>query len=134
MSSEEEPTEVQRLVQPSRGGRLVAGLAAILVAVAFAGWVVGSAINSNGQTAANAQDFARRIQSERLRSIAANCKATNERHDKTIETLDKLIARVPPGSRRDRAEASRASTILLINALVPKQDCAALVRRARVEG
>lgn len=70
-----------------------------------------------------------RIQDERENSIRTSCQETNRRYDKTIDTLDRLIAEAPPG-RRQRAREGRAGTVLLINALVPKRDCDALVGRS----
>ena len=70
-----------------------------------------------------------RIQDERIRSISRSCEETNQRYDKAIETLDVLIARAP-AERKQRARDGRAGTVLLIDALVPKRDCAALVERS----
>jgi hypothetical protein len=69
------------------------------------------------------------IQDEREKAVRENCEATNQRHDATITQLDRLIVRLPPGPRRDRAEASRAGTVRLIDALAPKRDCESLVHR-----
>lgn len=70
-----------------------------------------------------------RIQGERERSIRVACQETNRRYDKTIERLDRLIAEAPPG-RRQRAREGRAGTVLLIDGLVPKRDCGAVVDRS----
>jgi hypothetical protein len=70
-----------------------------------------------------------RIQGERERTIRANCQETNRRYDKAITTLDRLIAEAPP-ERRTRAREGRAGTVLLIDALVPKRDCMAVVKRS----
>jgi hypothetical protein len=67
-----------------------------------------------------------KIQDERERNIRDGCLATNERNDAAIMRLDELIAEAPP-ERRARAEAGRAGTVLLIEALVPKRDCDAYV-------
>jgi len=66
------------------------------------------------------------INRERAKNTLLNCQDVNRRHDKTIEQLDALIAKVP-ADRQKRARESRASTVLLINALVPRRDCQALV-------
>jgi hypothetical protein len=71
----------------------------------------------------------RQIQEERARSVYANCMDINRRHDNSIRQLDALIAQAPP-ERRERAKAGRAGTVLLIQALVPKRDCDALVKRS----
>ena len=68
------------------------------------------------------------IQDERARSVRASCQEVNDRHDTTIATLDKLLAKLPP-SQRARAKSSRDGTVLLIEALAPKRNCEALVRR-----
>lgn len=67
------------------------------------------------------------IQAERARSIRMSCEDQNRRHDSTIKTIDKLISKLPP-DRRAAAKSSRASTILIINALAPKQNCNYLVK------
>lgn len=68
------------------------------------------------------------IQDERARSVRDSCEEVNRRHDSTIATLDKLLAKLPP-SQRGRAKSNRDGTVLLIEALAPKRDCEALVRR-----
>lgn len=70
-----------------------------------------------------------RIQDERENSIRTSCQETNQRYDKAIKTLDELIAKAP-AERRRRAREGRAGTVLLIDALVPKRDCDALVGRS----
>jgi hypothetical protein len=71
------------------------------------------------------------IQVERARNVLTNCESQNRRHDATIETLDRQIEqvqRVKP-ELATQFRASRNFTVLLINAMAPKQDCAALVRK-----
>lgn len=70
-----------------------------------------------------------RIQDERERSIRTSCQETNRRYDKAIERLDRLIAQAP-ADRKARAKQNRAGTVSLIDALVPKRDCDALVGRS----
>lgn len=65
------------------------------------------------------------IQQERAASILRGCKDTNFRHDETLRQLDDIIAGLPP-ARQAQARQGRATTALLINALVPKLDCQAL--------
>ncbi len=97
---------------------IMAGTAVLLAgALAFGGYALNEISNQTEQ-----------IQSERARNIRQACEAQNARHDATIETLDRLIARVPP-SQRSEAQQSRASTVLLINALVPKRRCSEVVRK-----
>lgn len=71
-----------------------------------------------------------KINDERERNVRANCEQINARHDATIRQLDALLAqrlRTASPADRERIEQSRASTVLLINALVPKRDCDRLV-------
>lgn len=70
-----------------------------------------------------------RIQAERENSIRAACQETNRRYDKTVGRLDKLIAQAPPG-RREQAKKNRDGTVGLIDGLVPKRDCNAVVDRS----
>lgn len=67
------------------------------------------------------------IQQERVATVLRSCREQNLRHDATIHSLDELIRRLPP-EKRTRAVQSRAGTVLLINALAPKRDCATLAR------
>lgn len=67
--------------------------------------------------------LAKSIQAQRANSIVTNCRETNRRHDNTLRKLDEVIAQIPPGPERVRAEQNKPSTVLLIDALVPKQDC-----------
>lgn len=71
------------------------------------------------------------INSERTRNILSNCREVNARHDDTVTALDRLLARrilADPGRERE-FEQGRDSTLLLIDALVPRRDCAALADR-----
>lgn len=76
-----------------------------------------------------AADLARQIQAQRIESIRRNCREQNKRHDRTIAALDLLISKAPPG-RRARAKQGRKSTVFLLNAIVPHQNCRALVARS----
>lgn len=69
-----------------------------------------------------------RIQQERAATAWRNCKDQNARHDNTIRKLDKILARVP-ADRRARAQSARQANVELINALAPKRNCLAVVRR-----
>lgn len=71
------------------------------------------------------------IQASRAESIRLTCVQQNERHDRSIATLDAIIdARLRQAPQeRGRLEASRATTRTLIRALVPKEDCDARVSR-----
>lgn len=100
--------------------------------LAFAILAVASAVALVwvGKTAERAGSLAREVQSQRVEAIRSNCEAQNRRHDETIVTLDRLVASLPDGPRKERAKAGRKGTVLLIEALQPRQDCVALVRRA----
>jgi hypothetical protein len=74
--------------------------------------------------------LSQRIQSQRAEAIRDGCLEQNARHDGTIKTLDRLIAAAPPGPERVRAIHNRAGTVLLIEQLAPKKDCAELVRKS----
>jgi hypothetical protein len=93
-----------------------------LPALPVAAWVVSSSVSDN-------QRLTEAIQEQRRDSILYGCREQNARHDRTIATLDRLIAQAPAG-RRERARQGRAGTVLLIEALAPKRDCAALVTKA----
>lgn len=72
-----------------------------------------------------------KINDERERNVRVNCEQTNARHDATIHQLDALIrqrAETATPRERERIDQSRASTVLLIDALTPKRDCDRLVR------
>lgn len=76
------------------------------------------------------------VQAQRLDNIRGTCERDNQRHDRTIKALDKILLRAE-GARgltrghRIEIRASRVSTILLINALAPHQNCALVTARAQ---
>lgn len=86
--------------------------------------------------AALAKEQAQAIQGERKRSVRSGCVDQNRRHDRAIGALDRIlraaIAKDPSG--RARLEASRVSTVLLIDALAPKRNCTAAVAKAVQSG
>lgn len=111
------------------------------------------ALSSSSDTSVKAQraaEAARRlavtIQHQRIENVRATCVAQDARHDATIRALDHLYGRrrlrlvlpgVPPVISRALGEllalqqrSSRAPTIFLINAVVPRQDCSRVVDRA----
>lgn len=80
-----------------------------------------------------AAGLAQAVQNQRLNNIRETCQASNSRHDNTLRALSSILARAERTAlkgRRAQIEASRASTVLLINALAPKQDCARVVALA----
>jgi hypothetical protein len=93
---------------------LIAWAVIIAGCLIVAGYVLGSA---PGQ-----------IQQQRATATRVNCQEQNVRHDAAITELDRLIRRLPL-PQRARAVRGRDGTVALINALAPKRDCEALVRR-----
>lgn len=92
------------------------------------------------------------IQSQRYQNALDNCSAQNGRHDKTVLVLDRVllmslhikpigttaealelqIAKVEkalPAPARRMLDQGRASTVLLINALAPRQPCVQVARK-----
>jgi hypothetical protein len=70
------------------------------------------------------------IQASRAESVRISCVEQNERHDGAIATLDTVIAAATEDATPERIrqlEQSRASTVLLIEAVVPKRNCEARV-------
>jgi hypothetical protein len=78
-------------------------------------------------------DVAAVVQVNRERVTRESCLDLNARLDKTIAALDAAIAKNPPKTPAEQArqKSGRASTITLINALVPHRNCAALVKRVK---
>lgn len=52
------------------------------------------------------------------------CRQANERHDAVLRVLDQRIRELH-GPARVRAEASRAGSVALLEAIAPKRDCQA---------
>lgn len=73
------------------------------------------------------------LANERTDAIIRECHDQNQRHDHTVAELDVLLARAekhaPPAQRKQMA-ASRQFTILLIDQLAPRQNCAKAAVRA----
>ena len=82
--------------------------------------------------AQSAETLATAVQASRLEFIRRSCEGTNQRHDATIQALNRNIARLPPGKRLSEARKKRPGTVLIIKAAVPHRDCDAVVRRARL--
>jgi hypothetical protein len=68
------------------------------------------------------------VQHERAVATRSSCEDQNHRHDQTVARLRALVKRIKDPRRHARAERNIGGTILLIDALAPKQDCEALVR------
>jgi len=72
------------------------------------------------------------IQNERREAVLRTCLDQNERHDKTLNQFDIEIEKLKPTlSKRElaRLEGQKAANVRLIEALVPKRDCAKLVSK-----
>jgi hypothetical protein len=70
---------------------------------------------------------------ERRNNILRSCAESNERNRETIAKLDQLLTERPGALSEDddsEREASRAGTVLLINALAPVRDCKRLADRS----
>lgn len=74
------------------------------------------------------------IQDQRADAVRASCQSSNSRNADTKAELDDLIAKLPPGPRRERAKANKAGTVLLIDALSPKRNCEKLVKETVGDG
>jgi hypothetical protein len=91
---------------------------------------LGTAVNSATTVLLFRANAARvqQIQAERALSSFRFCSETNARHDATLEELDRLVAGLPR-AQRVRARRGQAGTVALIEALAPRRDCRALVKR-----
>lgn len=123
------------------------------VAVAFAFGAAGAALWLTSSRTTDVTEATAQIQKERARNIRSSCEAQNERHDSTIDTLNRVVLErltrehvpvaVPPREVKIRLAAamkladppvrtqiqqSIGSTSLLIDALAPRRDCDELVR------
>lgn len=83
--------------------------------------------------ARSAHALAANVSAEHQQAVLTECENQNVRHDATIRELDKLLARArmrftSPAQRRQLAESQR-STVLLIDALAPKQNCVTLMKQ-----
>lgn len=101
-------------------------LAALIAALSFAVALAAVAFAVFGLA-----DRADDIQKSRADSVRSSCREQNARHDATIATLDRLLEQASQGAsprRAEQIERSRASTVLLIDALAPKRNCERRVR------
>lgn len=71
------------------------------------------------------------IQSSRRNSILISCEEQNTRNENTVNTLEDLIgkAKFNTAIEMDQLDQTKTFTILLINALAPKQNCKARVAK-----
>lgn len=74
----------------------------------------------------------RDINENRVEIMLKSCEAQNQRHDATVKSLDALISKrlktITDPAEISRIMAGRESTVLLIDALDPVQDCEKLVQ------
>lgn len=85
-------------------------------------------IDENVEQFEKLDELVKTINDERVVNIEGGCEAQNRRHDQAVVTLDRLIAEIPP-ENQSRAVETRNFTVALIDALVPKRDCDAVVDR-----
>jgi hypothetical protein len=100
----------------------IIGVTLFVVAV-----VLAALIHANKQRALD-------IQNDRARSIRENCEATNDRHDKSSESLiaSAKVDEDNAATEIDKAEIRRRRdvTLALLDALTPENNCDAIVRRS----
>lgn len=72
-----------------------------------------------------------RLAGEIQKSRERACQEGNKHHDAVIATFDRLIDDLPAGARKRRAVRNRKQTLVLLEAIAPRQDCAKVVRGER---
>lgn len=73
------------------------------------------------------------IQQERAASILRSCRGQNKRHTETLKTVNvqfDLAEQGASSARIGELEGSKHFTVLIINALAPKQDCLKMLHKA----
>jgi hypothetical protein len=70
----------------------------------------------------------RDIQQERIDSVVRACVDQNQRHDDAVNALYALLRK--SGVKEARLQSAGANVVSLINALAPKHDCNAVVKKA----
>src|SRR3974390_1965898 len=87
------------------------------------------------KTAVEAKLLAQEIQQQRVNSIRGDCEDQNRRHDNSIATFEQALTyyhhHPQPAVTKQHLENSIHQNIDLINALVPRQNCEALVKAAQ---
>lgn len=116
-------------IHPWRWRALIAWIIIFTAMVIFTLHKTYQSSGNANTAAAEAKNATSNIQSQRKESIRRGCEDQNARHNNTISILNSLIAKLPP-DQRARAQANKEFTILLINALAPKQNCNLLVKKA----
>lgn len=108
--------------------RLGTLLAGAVGALGLAGLVIALAVSLSvrDDRVDDVARLAQQIQQSRRESVLSTCRETNLRHDRTIRALDRVLEAASRNAtvdeRRD-LQQRRASTVLLIAALAPKQNC-----------
>lgn len=112
-------------------GPRAGGLRLIRIALVAIG--VGVMLNTCGvvMTFFLNADRVAQINQERFENTRRNCEDVNRRHDRAVRTVSEILGprllNAKPAERA-RLEASRETTVLLIEALTPKRDCARVAR------
>lgn len=73
------------------------------------------------------------VQNERAQTILRACRQQNDRHAATVSELDSLLAKAKQHAspaRLKQIRENRASTVLLIDALAPYQNCQRVLAQA----
>lgn len=98
----------------------------VLIAVA-----IGTVINTAGGVVLFLfnGDRVSQINQERARNVTQNCEDVNARNRASLQALDRLLAERSADASPEQIRRSRASTKVLIDTLVPRRDCRALVRQ-----
>lgn len=69
-----------------------------------------------------------KVQQERVDSVRRNCDSQNDRHKAAVIALHDLLKKA--GVKPPKQKAAAAPVLSLINALAPKQNCDAAVKKA----
>lgn len=113
-------------------GRLHSFFARCLVTFAILGITSAGALLGFGVVLKNQKATTNQIQAQREEFIRRNCEDQNDRHDDTIEQF-KIAAALVSKKHPEQAKQIRESVeqnLLIIKALVPKQNCDQIVAQA----
>lgn len=75
------------------------------------------------------RSYTEEIQRTRVEFFLLTCRETNARNEATIAKLDMNLKALPPGKRSRESALERESTVALIDAAIPRQNCEAFVKR-----
>lgn len=112
--------------------RLSAFISKAMVAFAIIGLFSTGSLIGFGILLKQQGHTADEIQQQRREAIIRNCVDQNKRHDNTIEKFQQvaLAAEKKDPKQRTEIQAAVKANLTIIEALVPKQDCAELVLRS----